>query len=166
MKKLCVIGLALAVATVAGVAGRVLAAEGAAEAEAPAGVKVTITGTNYCPETTLGKAGKAPKLGLDACRHALKVSEAVGADGKAIDAMKGWTLHYLYSEASAPLSSDKAYFGKPVVVTGTAYKSERVIEVEKVELKKEDIAGLGGQEQDEFAAFDYSAGGGSASTQR
>lgn len=168
MKKEMLTGLALAVAALIGFGGLVLAAEGPGT-EAENAVKVTVTGKNYCVEVALEKAGKAPKLGVDACRHALKVDEAKGEDGEAIAAMKGWTLHYLFSEKSAPLSADKANFGKTVVVTGTVHKNERVIEVDSFEVQAgDDIeAALDeGDELDEFAEFDYEKGGGSASVKK
>ena len=169
MKKVVVLGLVLAVALLTGYGSMVRAAEGSGtEQEAPKNaVKVTVTGMNYCVEAALKKAGETPKLGIDANRHALKVKEAIGEDGEAIARMKGRTLHYLYSETSAALSSDEAYFGKPLEITGTLYRNESVIEVTGVEVLEEDLADLLGEDDElDFAEFDYSSGGGSASSQR
>jgi hypothetical protein len=96
------------------------------------------------------------------------VSEAKDADGNVIADMAGWTLYYLFSDTSQPLSSDEQYFGKTVTISGTVYRKERAVEVTSVELKDDAVADVLGGDEDEFdfADFDYSAGGGSASTQK
>jgi len=170
MRKLLVFGLALAVVALAGHGGFVTAAEGPADDAVAAKntVQVTLTGKNYCIETALKKGGKAPKLGIDACRHALKVTEAKDADGNIIADMAGWTLYYLFSETSQPLSSDDQYFGKTVAISGMVYRNERALDVATVELKDGGVAEVleGDKDEFDFADFDYSAGGGSASTQK
>lgn len=163
MKKTFALGCVMVLVAVLTAGQMVFAAEEEANE-----VKVTVTGKNYCIEKTLGTAGDSAKLGMDACRHALEVTEAKDADGAAIDAMEGWTLHYLCDEESKPLSSDKEYFGKKVEITGTVYKKQRVLDVESVEIKEDDVADLfgGGDDDNPFAQFDYSQGGGSASVKK
>jgi hypothetical protein len=131
-----VLGMAAAVsATVA------LAAEPAA---APAGVKVTIKGTNYNVASTLAKDATADAKPELAAVNALKVAEATGEDGKAIEALKGKTVHYIASKAGEALQTGADNAGKNVTVKGTLFVDANAVLVESFE------AAAGGDEWDEL----------------
>jgi hypothetical protein len=116
--------LALAVAAVAPLA--------VAQDDAAKGVAVTLKGINYNLVEALAKGTTAT-----AEVNALKVSEATGADGAAIDALKGKTVHYLATEAG----KDNA--NKTVTVKGTLFADANAILVESFEAE-------GGDEWDEL----------------
>ncbi len=107
------------------------------EAAAPKGVEMSVTGVNYCLETTVKNT--LAECRVERARHVLKVTEAKDADGKVVADMKGWTLHYLYSFTSAVLSNDAKFRGKEVTITGTVYRDERVIDVKKIEMDGQDV---------------------------
>lgn len=138
MRKLVMMAsvLALAIAAVVPVA---MAAEEAAAPAAPKGVAVTVKGINYNLVDTLAKGTKAVEE-----VNGLKVSEATGADGKAIEGLKGKTLHYLATEAAAALAKGKDNAGKGVTVKGTLFADANAILVESFE------AAAGGDEWDEL----------------
>jgi hypothetical protein len=122
--------LALAVAAVAPLA--------VAQDDAAKGVAVTLKGINYNLVEALAKGTTAT-----AEVNALKVSEATGADGAAIDALKGKTVHYLATEAAKALASGKDNANKTVTVKGTLFADANAILVESFEAE-------GGDEWDEL----------------
>jgi hypothetical protein len=132
-------------------------------------VNLTITGKNYCPEKAL-RGDATPTRSTEACRNALKISEAKDEKGTVIDGLKGATVYYLFSDAAKPLWSDSANVDKMVTVTGTLYKGERALDVKSFKLApdaKEDFTPAAKKKGgDDFGDFDYSKGGGSASARR
>jgi hypothetical protein len=115
------------------------------EAAAPAGVKVTIKGTNYNVASTLAKDATADAKPELAAVNALKVAEATGEDGKAIDALKGKTVHYIASKAGEALQTGADNAGKSVTVKGTLFVDANAVLVESFE-----AAAGGGDEWDEL----------------
>lgn len=104
-------------------------AEAGAKAEAPKATEVVVTGENYALAEALGEEAAPEGLAL----NALKVTEAKGADGKAIANLKGKTLHYLPTKGSAELVTGDANKGKSVTVTGKLYADAGVLVVDKFE---------------------------------
>lgn len=132
MRKTILLALMLAVA----VAGSVSVAL-AADETAPAG-KITVKGINYNVAATLAKeATSDAKPELQAI-HALKVTEATAADGTAIDALKGKTLHYISSKPAEPLQTGGPTSGKGVTVTGTYFADASAILVESYQANEGD----------------------------
>ena len=122
------------------------------------GVDVTVTGLNLCLAAALGTAGDPDVVCSAAeCRHVLKVSTAQGSNGNPLEGAETWTLHYLYSKTSAPLSNEEKYRDQEVTIAGTLFEQERALKVRCVELTG------GGDEEEDF--FDYDEGYGSASGQ-
>lgn len=113
--------------------------------EAAAGVKVTIKGTNYNVASTLAKDATADAKPELAAVNALKVAEATGEDGKAIDALKGKTVHYIASKAGEALQTGADNAGKSVTVKGTLFVDANAVLVESFE-----AAAGGGDEWDEL----------------
>lgn len=104
--------------------GAAVSAEDAAE-EA---VAVKVTGVNYCVLCTLAKGAEAA-AGFEKL-NALKVTEALDADGNAIEGMAGKTLLYVPVKAAAELISGEANAGKTVTVTGKLFKCSGALVVE------------------------------------
>ncbi len=122
-----------------------LSATVAMAADAPTGVKVTIKGTNYNVASTLAKDATADAKPELAAVNALKVSEATGEDGKAIEALKGKTVHYIASKAGEALQTGADNAGKNVTVKGTLFVDANAVLVESFE-----AAAGGGDEWDEL----------------
>lgn len=101
-----------------------------AQEEGPKGVKVTVTGTNYCLLSTLAADAMAEADANFALLNALKVTEALDADGNAVEGMAGKTLHYVPTKAAQELLVGEANQGATVTVTGTVYVDAASIVVE------------------------------------
>ncbi len=126
-------------------------------------VAATVTGKNYCLHCSLVMADKPDaECGPESCSYALKVTEAKDADGKAIEALAGATLHYISGDAAQTLRSDSANFGKNVELKGTVFIAERAIDVAESTI----VADAGGDEFSDFDDFDFSPGGNKASARR
>ena len=103
-------GFALAAIALLGWAGPVAAAQccdkpKAAKAECPSGaIGATLEGANFCVGCSLKKSsGAGAQCSVVGCKHAFKVTKAVGEDGKELTCVKGWVLHYLETEKSKEL---------------------------------------------------------------
>jgi hypothetical protein len=114
------------------------------EAAAPAGVKVTLKGINYNVAQTLAKDATADAKPELAAINALKVSEATGEDGTAIDALKGKTVHYIANKAGEALIAGADNAGKGVTVKGTLFVDANAVLVESFE------AAAGGDEWEDL----------------
>lgn len=112
------------------------AAAPAPEAEKP--LAVTVTGANYCLIAAYGGDAAKPAPNAQGFKNALKVATVAGADGKEIAGLAGKTLHYLPTEAAAPLSAGEENVGKTVTVKGQLYQDAGVIVVESFEAKAGD----------------------------
>ncbi len=106
-------------------------------------VSVTVTGTNYCVGCALKKEGAKAQCSVTGHGHALKVAMAKDATGKSIPGMKGWTLHYLSNEKGKKLGESR--HGETIIITGTVFKQERVLDVAKVSSKKAPAASGGSE---------------------
>jgi hypothetical protein len=107
----------------------------------PNAMKVTVKGQNYCLACSLKNQGAMGTCKAEGCRHALKVTEAMDADGNPIPEMKGWTLHYLHNEHGKKLGESHTYHGKDLCIEGTVYRAERVVEVAGMEVEKPKMSG-------------------------
>ena len=116
----------------------------AQDAEQP--VAATVTGLNYNVLSTLAKDAEAADPAL-AKLNALKVTEAVGADGKPVDALKGKTLYYVPVKAAAALIAGDANAGKTVAITGKVLAGSNAIIVESFEVKADGGAAAGGGDE-------------------
>jgi len=127
-------------------------------------VAATVTGQNYCLHCSLVMADKPEaECGPDTCSYALKVKVAKDADGKAIEALAGATLHYISGDAVKTLKTDAGHFGKQVEVKGTVFVAERAINVAEATI----VADAGGDDEfSDFDDFDFSGGGNKASARR
>ncbi len=123
--------------------GALVSAQDAAE-EA---VAVKVTGVNYCVLGTLAKDAEAA-AGFEKL-NALKVTEALDADGKAIEGMAGKTLFYVPVKAAADLISGDANAGKTVTVTGKVFKAAGALVVESFSAA-EGAAAAAGDAADEW----------------
>ena len=90
-------------------------------------IKVIVTGQNYCVACTLKKEGAKGECRARNCSHALEVTSAKTVDGKNLEDMKGWTLHYLDTKVAKEYIKDHHY--EKVTITGTVYLKQRVLEV-------------------------------------
>ena len=91
---------------------------------------VTVVGENYCLGCALKKShGAAAQCSVYGHRHVLKVESASGADGQAIPALVGDSLHYLDNDKSAPLLKGGELHGKRVEVKGRLFAPQRTLEV-------------------------------------
>ncbi len=106
-------------------------------------VSVTVTGTNYCVGCELKKQGAKAQCSVTGHSHALKVVMAKDASGKSIPGMKGWTLHYLSNTTGKKLGESR--HGETIIITGTVFKQERVLDVAKVTSKKAPAASGGSE---------------------
>ncbi|MBI1318534.1 MAG: hypothetical protein GC168_06260 [Candidatus Hydrogenedens sp.] len=110
-----------------------LAMAPAVMAEEAASVAVTLTGTNYNLLDTLAADAKADAPAELAKINALKVSDAKDAEGKAIEGLKGKTVHYVPSAAAAALLSGDEQKGKKVTVKGKLFADANTVLVESFE---------------------------------
>ncbi len=92
-------------------------------------IKATVEGANFCLGCALKKQkGAAAQCSIFGHKHALKVTRAVGKDGKELTGMRGWVLHYLETEKSQDLI--KQHHGEELTITGKVYPLERELEVD------------------------------------
>lgn len=124
MRKYWVIAVlaALAVITAAAPAGL-------AQDAAPAPVKLTLDGTNYCLLCELSEADAAEGNSAYAMLNALKVSDAVDSEGNFLDELEGKTLHYLPTKAAEPLLVGEQYRGVFLTIVAEYYKEAASIKV-------------------------------------
>lgn len=149
MKKAMLLTAAIALALTFAVVG--VQAEDAA-AEAPKGVAVTVTGSNYCLLCGLAadKAEDAP----EATKHlnGLLVTEVLDADGTAIEGVAGKTLHYVPTKSAEALLVGEENADAVVTVKGTYFADANAIVVDSFEASAGDewddlpIGGLSGQQ--------------------
>ena len=102
-------------------------------AEQPVPVKVT--GVNYKLMTAFAKDGEADAA--YGSLNALKITTAVGVDGKSIENLAGKTLYYVPTKTATPLLNGEE--GKTVTVQGKLFIGANAIIVETIE--KESNAG-------------------------
>lgn len=118
--------------------GQPAAGADAAKTDAPAAetekaVDVKVTGENYCLLGAYGGDAAKPAANAENFKNGLKVTEVKGADDKALEGYEGKTLHYLPTEAAAPLIAGEENVGKTVTVTGKLYPNAGVLVVESFE---------------------------------
>lgn len=140
MRKTILVAMAFALTTMT-----MLPAAKAADEAAPAGIQVTLVGTNYNLLGALAADQAAEAKPEYAAINALKVSEATDAEGNAHEALKGKTIHYLPSKAAEALMAGADNAGKTVTVKGTLFADANAILVESFE-----AAEGGGDEWDEL----------------
>jgi hypothetical protein len=116
-----------------------------AKEEGPKGVKVTVTGTNYCLLNALAPDAMAEANADYALLNGLKVTEALDEEGNAIEGMAGKTLHYVPSKGAQELLVGEAHQGATVTVTGTVYVDASSIVVDSF------TAESGGDDWDELS---------------
>lgn len=104
------------------------------------GVAITVTGVNYCLLCHLAEDEAADAEHNYAKLNALKVQSAVNADGEAMDALVGKTLHYLPTENVLPLLAEDAHRDQVVAVSGVLFENASTLAVESFEAT-EDEAG-------------------------
>lgn len=131
MRKTSVVLTAIAVlATVSLLGGLVLAQDsGSKGEEAVKGMKVAVSGTNYCVACTLGKSGAASQCSVVGHIHALKVKEAKTENGTILKRLSGTTLHYLYNERGKEYA--QGHHGEEVTFHGTLYEPQRILDLGK-----------------------------------
>ncbi len=103
--------------------------------DAPAaqtGVKVVLTGTNYCVACALKEQGAQAACDADH-QHALKVTDVKDEAGVEVKGIKGKTLFYLANAKGQELEGAQALHGKNLKVEGTLFKDERIVDVAKYE---------------------------------
>ena len=91
-------------------------------------VAVKVTGANVCLLGTYAPGAEAV-AGMEKL-NALKVTEALDADGKAIEGLAGRVLVYVPVKAAADLISGEANAGKSVTVNGKLFKAAGALVVE------------------------------------
>ncbi len=127
MKKIALtLALACALAIIATTG--VYAAEEAAKKPAP--VVVTVTGTNYC---LLGEFAKEAEADANYKLNALLVTEALDADGKAIEGLAGKTLQYVPTKTAQALFVGDANKGATVTVKGKLFTAASALLVDSFE---------------------------------
>jgi len=99
---------------------------------APKGVSVTVTGVNYCLLDALAKDKAGDANPNYAVLNALRVQEALGADG-AIEDLVGKTLHYVPTKESEPLLVGQENQGLSFTVRGLWFKDACALLVESYE---------------------------------
>lgn len=107
----------------------------AEEAKKAAPVAVTVTGTNYCLVSELAKDAEADanyKL------NALLITEALDAEGNAIEGLAGKTLHYVPTKAAQALLVGDANKGATVTVKGKLHKDANALSVDSFEAAASD----------------------------
>jgi len=107
--------------------------ESSSQDDAPVTMAVTVKGTNYCVGCTLKKHGANAQCSVAGHVHALKVEEARDTNGKLLENLKGWTLHYLSNKKGMELRDGR--HGEYVTVTGDVYVQARVLDVATVSPK-------------------------------
>ena len=91
--------------------------------------EATVTGSNICLGCSLKKQkGAAAQCSIFGHKHGLKITKAVGPDGKDLPEMRGWVLHYLETEHSQDLITE--HRGETLIITGKVYPLERMLEVQ------------------------------------
>ncbi len=99
-------------------------------------VEVKVVGKNYCVACTLGKVGANSSCSTVGHKHALKVAAAEDSSGQVISDLKGKTIHYLYNAKGKEYAD--GHHSEEITVTGKLFIDEGVIDIAKVEPKKED----------------------------
>lgn len=118
-----------------------------AKPEGSKGVKVTVTGTNYCLLSTLAADAAAEANADYAKLNALKVVTVLDADGNAVEGMEGKSLHYVPTKEAEALLVGDAHKDATVTVTGTLYDKAGAIVVESFTAE----AAGGGDDWDELS---------------
>lgn len=132
-----VLASVVALATVSLLGGLVLAQGSESKGEeAVKGIKVFVTGTNYCVACTLGKSGAESTCSAVGHMHALKVKEAKTENGKILGELRGKTLHYLFNERGKEYA--QGHHGEEVTLHGTLYEPHRVLDLGKVDAEGSD----------------------------
>ncbi|MBI5093561.1 MAG: hypothetical protein HZB26_14100 [Candidatus Hydrogenedentes bacterium] len=135
--KLAVIAFAVVVAL--SLSANVFAAENAPAAPMKAGagnaVPAVIEGVNTCLGCSLMNEGATAECSKSGHMMALKVTKAATPDGKPLPEFNGWTVHYMNNVKGMELTNDAKCHGKTLVITGTVFRDERVLDVTKVDMK-------------------------------
>ncbi len=123
------------------------------------GVPITVTGVNYCLLCNLAEHDAAEADNNYAKLNALKVQSAVCADGDAIEALEGKTLHYLPTETALALLADDAHRDQVVEVSGVWYQNASTLAVESFEAAEgeagDEDGGEGGDDDDDWGWDDW-----------
>ncbi|NLV45775.1 MAG: hypothetical protein GXY07_14900 [Candidatus Hydrogenedentes bacterium] len=122
----------------------------AAQDDAAKGISVQVTGKNVnLVKAVCGDEAQEldPALGA---MNALVVTEAVDAEGKAVEGLAGKMLHYLPVASASKLISGEENAGKGVTVKGVLYKDAMVVAVKEFEVKAAEDAAAGGDDWDDW----------------
>ncbi len=123
----------------------VLAVTASYAEDAENAVTVQITGANVnLLKTLCGETPPEADAALGAM-NALKVKEAVDAEGKAIEGLAGKVLVYLPTASASELIAGEANVGKMVTVKGVLYKNAQVLSVKEFEVKAAEEGAAGGE---------------------
>lgn len=136
MRRTSVVCLAGAVLFAVSILGGLVFAEGSESEGVNKGMKVTVSGTNYCVACTLGKIGAVSQCSAVGHIHALRVKEVKTEDGKVLDGLKGKTLHYLYNERGKEYA--QGHHGEEVTFHGTLYEPQRILDLGKASAEGSD----------------------------
>ena len=129
----------------------------AAQDDAAKGISVQVTGKNVnLVKAVCGDEAQEldPALGA---MNALVVTEAVDAEGKAVEGLAGKMLHYLPVASASKLISGEENAGKGVTVKGILYKDAMVIAVKEFEIQTDGDAATTDDDWDDWEEMGVSS---------
>lgn len=129
----------------------------AAQKASGEGISVQITGENKnLIKAVCGDEAQEldPALGA---MNALVVTEAVDAEGKALEGLAGKMLHYLPVASASKLISGEENAGKGITVKGILYKDAMVIAVKEFEIQTDGDAATTDDDWDDWEEMGVSS---------